>query len=146
MHPCALRLAFLHHQFQSNVPKGVVVSGPDFRPWATLPSDFSVRRAHSAPPTSTASLPSTFSLIVLFVLLISRSSHSHVVHDCYAAQHSRAFTTEHRGHHRTAGHYANAYQGPGDDGLPALNSSFGKHGDREQSSRHIIRAVTAAQR
>jgi hypothetical protein len=44
------------------------------------------------------------------------------------------------------GHYANPYKGQGDDGLPQLNSSFGKHVSREQASRSIIDAVTASAR
>ena len=46
-----------------------------------------------------------------------------------------AFMTDHRGQYATAGHYAHAYLGQGADGLPSINSSFGKVQGRQGAAR-----------
>jgi hypothetical protein len=51
-----------------------------------------------------------------------------------------AFMTDHRSQYATAGHYAHAYLGQGADGLPSINSSFGKVQGRQGAARSVIDA------
>lgn len=49
-----------------------------------------------------------------------------------------AFMTDHRRQLATAGHYAHAYLGSGADGLPSINSSFGKVQGRMGAAQAVI--------
>jgi hypothetical protein len=50
------------------------------------------------------------------------------------------FMTDHRSQYATAGHYAHAYLGQGADGLPSINSSFGKVQGRQGAARSVLDA------
>ena len=50
------------------------------------------------------------------------------------------FMTDHRSQYSTVGHYAHAYLGQGADGLPSINSSFGKVQGRQGAARSVLDA------